>query len=73
MLGSDGGGDGLRCRIAKAAYLGSHMEYWVTVVGLTKELFVIATDVTAPLQIGQELSIRLAPHGVAVVSAGTNV
>jgi iron(III) transport system ATP-binding protein len=63
----------LRCRVARAAYLGSHMEYWVSVEGLPKELFVIAPDVTSPFQVGEEVSIRLAQHGVAVVPCGPNV
>jgi iron(III) transport system ATP-binding protein len=73
LLGGDDGGDSLHCRVAKAAYLGSHMEYWVAAEGLAKELFVIAPDVTAPLAAGQEVSIRLAPHGVAVVPLAPNV
>jgi hypothetical protein len=46
------------------------MEYWVAVPSLAQELFVIAPDVTAPLAIGQEVTIRLASHGVAVVPRG---
>ena len=41
-------GDGLTGRIAKAAYLGDHMEYQVAVDGMAKELFVIDTNVAAP-------------------------
>jgi hypothetical protein len=73
LLGGDGAADSLRCRVAKAAYLGSYMEFGVTVDGLVKELFVIAPDVTAPQQVGREVSIRLAPHGLAVVPLVPNV
>jgi iron(III) transport system ATP-binding protein len=73
LVGGDGGGDSLRCRVAKAAYLGSHMEYWVLAEGLEKELFVIAPEVAAPLRAGQEVPVRLAPHGIAVVPRAPNV
>jgi iron(III) transport system ATP-binding protein len=54
-------------RVTRAAYLGSHMEYWVAAEGLTTELFVIAPDVAAPLPVDVQVGIRLAPSGVAVV------
>ncbi len=54
-------------RITKAAYLGSHMEYWLAAEGLNKELFVIAPDVDAPLAPGADVAIRLARSGVAIV------
>ena len=37
-----GQSDALIARVSKAAYLGSHMEYWVAVEGVSKELFVIS-------------------------------
>jgi len=61
------GPDRLPGRIARAAYLGSHMEYWVAAEGLTQELFVIAPDVMAPLAPGDAVAISLASSGVAVV------
>jgi iron(III) transport system ATP-binding protein len=62
--------DALPGRISKAAYLGSHMEYWVVADGLAKELFVIAPDVATPFAPGAEVAIRLAQSGVAVVPQG---
>ena len=73
LIAGEGDGDCLQCRVVKAAYLGSHMEYWVLAEGLEKELFVIAPDVAAPLRVGQEVSVRLAPHGVALVPRAPNV
>jgi iron(III) transport system ATP-binding protein len=58
---------GLSGRVTKAAYLGDHMEYWVTVAGLDKELFAIATDVERPLVVGNMVSVSLAPTGAALV------
>jgi iron(III) transport system ATP-binding protein len=59
-------GDGqLPGKIAKAAYLGDHMEYVVeTPVG---ELFVIARAVARPLEPGAAIGLTLADHGVTVV------
>jgi iron(III) transport system ATP-binding protein len=59
--------DALPGRISRAAYLGSHMEYWVVVEGLTKELFAVAPDVATPLAPGADVAIKLAASGVAVV------
>jgi iron(III) transport system ATP-binding protein len=70
LVQEPGGADCLTCRVVRAAYLGSHMEYWVAVPSLAQELFVIAPDVTVPLAIGQELAIHLASHGVAIVPRG---
>ena len=61
------GGGGMSGRITKAAYLGSHMEYWVTVAGLDQELFIVAPDVEAPLVAGNAVSVSLARTGVALV------
>jgi iron(III) transport system ATP-binding protein len=58
---------GLGGRIAKAAYLGSHMEYWVTVEGLDKELFAVARDVESPLVAGNAVSVSLDRTGIALV------
>jgi iron(III) transport system ATP-binding protein len=61
------GNGGMSGHITKAAYLGSHMEYWVTVAGVDRELFVVAHDVAAPLATGSEVSISLGSIGVALV------
>ena len=53
----DAGPNELRGRIARAAYLGSHMEYQVIADGLEKELFVIDPAVAAPM-----------PHGTVVAA-----
>jgi ABC-type Fe3+ transport system substrate-binding protein len=54
-------------RIAKAAYLGDHMEYQVAVDGLAKELFVIDANVAAPLDVGVRVGIVLDADGAALV------
>ena len=53
------GGGGLSGHVTKAAYLGDHMEYWVVVAGLDKELFVIATGRRATVG-GRQCGFRLA-------------
>jgi iron(III) transport system ATP-binding protein len=58
---------GLPGRIAKAAYLGSHMEYEVAVEGLPQDLFVIAQDVATPRPAGAVVTLALDPAGLAVV------
>ncbi|MDR3373033.1 MAG: ABC transporter ATP-binding protein [Ancalomicrobiaceae bacterium] len=59
-------GKSLSGRIARAAYLGSHMEYWVSVAGEI-DLFVVSPDVVSPLPPGAEVAMTLAPAGVAVI------
>jgi iron(III) transport system ATP-binding protein len=61
------GTGGLSGHVARAAYLGSHMEYWITITGLDKELFVIAQDVMAPLGVGDAVSVAFGQTGVALV------
>jgi iron(III) transport system ATP-binding protein len=52
-------------RLAKAAYLGTHMEYTVTTeVG---ELFVVARAVHRPYAAGAALYVSLGDHGVTVI------
>jgi iron(III) transport system ATP-binding protein len=60
-------GGELTGRITRAAYLGSHMEYWIAFTGLDKELFVTSPDVAAPLAVGDPASATLALSGVALV------
>jgi iron(III) transport system ATP-binding protein len=64
-LGPAGGG--LIGRIAKAAYLGDHMEYQVAVDGLAKDLFVIDANVATPLGTGASVGIVLDAAGAALV------
>ena len=61
------GGGGLSGHVAKAAELGDHLEYWVTVTGLDKKLFAIAIAVERPLVVGNMVSVSLAPTGAALV------
>jgi iron(III) transport system ATP-binding protein len=67
LAAGTGGPDALAGRVSKAAYLGSHMEYWVAVDGCSKELFAIAHDVEAPFATGDEVAITLTLGGVALV------
>jgi iron(III) transport system ATP-binding protein len=58
-------GPALEGRIAKAAYLGTHMEYTVsTAVG---ELFVVDRSVTRPAPAGTPVWVAFEDHGVTVV------
>ncbi len=58
-------GPALEGRIAKAAYLGTHMEYTVsTPVG---ELFVVDREVTRPAPAGTPVWVSFEDHGVTVV------
>jgi iron(III) transport system ATP-binding protein len=58
-------GPALEGRVAKAAYLGSHMEYTVsTPVG---ELFVVDREVTRPAPAGTPVWVSFEDHGVTVV------
>ncbi len=61
------GTGGLHGHVAKSAYFGSHMEYWIAIAGLDKELFVVASDVEAPLGVGDIVTVTLAHSGVALV------
>ncbi len=54
-------------RIAKAAYLGTHMEY--TVASPLGELFIVDRQVTQPYAPQSAVWISLADHGVTVVPA----
>ena len=58
-------GPALEGRVAKAAYLGTHMEYTVsTPVG---ELFVVDREVTRPAPAGTPVWVSFEDHGVTVV------
>jgi iron(III) transport system ATP-binding protein len=61
----EGGADSLPGTIAKASYLGTHMEYSIdTAAGM---LFAICPHVDRPLAAGDPVALRLAPRGVIVV------
>ncbi len=61
-------GDGLAATVVKAAYLGNQYEYsFDTELG---RVFVVSTDLTAPLQPGDQVTLALGRHGVSVVEAG---
>ena len=60
-------GVGLAARLAKSAYLGSNYEYnFDTELG---SIFVVSPDLTRVLQVGQDVGLSLADHGVSVVKA----
>ena len=59
------GGSGLQARLTKLAYLGSIHEYtFETTLG---SIFVVSPDLTNVLQLGAEVGLSLADHGVSVV------
>jgi iron(III) transport system ATP-binding protein len=60
-------GAGMAARLAKSAYLGSFYEYtFDTELGA---IFVVSPDLVNVLQIGVNVSLSLADHGVSVVAA----
>ena len=64
---ADAGPDTLAGTIAKASYLGTHMEYSIdTAAGL---LFAICPHVDRPLAASDPVALRLAPRGVLVVES----
>ncbi len=63
-------GDALPGTIAKAAYLGSHMEYEIAVPGLAEPLFAIIHDVTRPRPVGDQVRLGFDPAGLALVPRG---
>jgi iron(III) transport system ATP-binding protein len=58
---------GLGGVVRKAAYLGGHMEYEVALDGLADPVFVISTEVAAPLQPGAAVRATFDSSGLAVV------
>jgi iron(III) transport system ATP-binding protein len=60
---------GLAGSVAKAAYLGSHMEYDVEIDGQETRLFVVAGDVDAPLAVGTRIRASMDPAGLALIPA----
>jgi iron(III) transport system ATP-binding protein len=61
------GMEGLTGRITKAAYLGSHMEYWIRVDGLNDELFAVAYDTDEVFAVGSVVGVALRDSGTALV------
>jgi len=53
--------------IRKAAYLGSHMEYGLTLDGIDTEIFVIDGNVAAPHAPGTRVGVSIDPAGVAII------
>jgi iron(III) transport system ATP-binding protein len=62
------GPTGIVGRVAKAAYLGSHMEYAVQIDSQAAPLFVVTDDVNRPLQVGSTVRISLDPAGLALMA-----
>ena len=62
-----GWGEALRGQIAKAAYLGSHMEYEIAVSGVPEPLFAIVHDVVHPRAVGTEVGVGFDLSGLALV------
>jgi iron(III) transport system ATP-binding protein len=58
-------GKALMGEVAKAAYLGSHVEY--TVASPIGELFIVDPDVRAPIKAGTSVAIGFAGQGITVV------
>ncbi len=60
-------GTGMAARLAKLAYLGSFYEYtFDTELGT---IFVVSSDLVHVLQVGADVELSLADHGVSVVAA----
>lgn len=56
-------------RIAKAAYLGGHMEYVVRLNGVDGDLLVTDPDVARPLATGAEVAVAIAADAAVIVPA----
>jgi iron(III) transport system ATP-binding protein len=67
LIGARPNGPALDGRVAKAAYLGTHMEYTVTTE--LGDLFVVDRAVERPLAAGAEVFVTLAEHGTTVIPA----
>ncbi len=65
LMGSRPNAPALEGRVAKAAYLGTHMEY--TVATELGEVFVVDRAVDRPLKPGVEVFLGLGDHGITVV------
>jgi iron(III) transport system ATP-binding protein len=67
LVAESPGRPAIKGSVAKAAYLGTHMEY--TVATALGELFVVDRAVTCPIPVGSPVWMELADHGVTVVPA----
>ena len=64
----DAAGAPIGATVKKAAYLGGSIEYTLdTALG---ELFVVSLAVDRPREVGSEVGVRLAAHGVVVIPPG---
>jgi iron(III) transport system ATP-binding protein len=61
------GRSAIKGSVAKAAYLGAHMEY--TVATALGELFVVDRAVARPIPVGSPVWLELADHGITVIPA----
>ena len=64
-LSTDAGAVGFEGNVLKATYLGSHIEY--TVESSLGELFVVTSQIEAPVAPGSTVTITLAERGVTLV------
>ena len=63
--------DGLRGTIRRAVYGGDHMEYDVTISGFEETVFVVDTNVAAPLASGRTVGVTFSPLGLSLLPAAT--
>jgi iron(III) transport system ATP-binding protein len=61
-------GAGLSGRIAKAAYLGSHMEYTVVIDGVADNVFVVDGNVQTPFPVGSSVGVAIHRDGAVLVA-----
>ena len=66
VLGDPGAKGSLRGRIAKATYVGSHMEYVVDLP--TGPIFVVTPEVDTPLAAGQDIAVQFSASGPVLIS-----
>ena len=55
--------------VRKAAYLGGHMEYEVTLDGVPRDVLAVDTDVAHPLHPGAAVAASIAPGDATIVPA----
>ncbi len=67
LLAAKPNGPSLAGRVAKAAYLGTHMEY--TVGTEISDLFVVDRAVERPIKPGTDVFVTLGDHGITVIPA----
>ena len=57
--------------IRKAAYLGSHMEYELSLGGIAPDIFVIDQNVVAPHEADTRVAVTIEPSGAAIIPASS--